>query len=122
MRCQTEEVLSSLSVWAVVSSFVNGQHDLCYKGVNGESGRSPWPAGCPWQPIPSLLASGVHSQGWGLWVVGTHPLASADSGEEHPGLLSTYVPEQHGVWADSEPTLCRTAGKVQVLHGQCRDA
>lgn len=44
------------------------------------------------------------------------------SGEEYPGLLSLYVPEQQGAWADSEPTLCHTGGEVQVLCGQRRDA
>lgn len=34
------------------------------RGVDGP-GRSPWAAGCPWPPAPSLLASGAHSQGRG---------------------------------------------------------
>ena len=73
--CQTAGVLSSLSLWTVVFSFVNEQHDLCYGGVDGKPGRSPWPVGYPWQPLPSLLTLGAHSQGWGLWVVGAHPPA-----------------------------------------------
>lgn len=94
--CQTAGVLSSLSLWAMMSSFVNGQRDLCYKGVDGEPGRSPWCVGCPWQPIPSLLASGGAQPGLGPVGAGcssTCREGPPNNGEEHSGFFSTRVPK-----------------------------
>ena len=112
--CQTAGVLSSLSLWTVVFSFVNEQHDLCYGGVDGKPGRSPWPVGYPWQPLPSLLTLGAHSQGpVGGGCSSTCRVGLPDSGEEYPGLLSTCMREQHGAWADSEPTLAIQLAKCR---------